>query len=113
MAEENPQRWRMMKRKSKFDEKLIMTVDEVLKETFGEAGRLIYTYLKSQSVNREEIPEKVKAFADCLKDFSAGASVVKTMILRDLYSSFGLEFKQINERRSFADQVAKLRNAFH
>ena len=111
MAEEDPQWWRMMERKSKFDEKLIVTVDEVLKETFGEAGLLIYTYLESQSVKREEIPEKLEAFANCLKNFSAGGSVVEAMILRNLYSRFGLEFKQTSDHDSFADHVAELRNS--
>ena len=100
-----------MERKSKFDEKLIVTVDEVLKETFGEAGLLIYTYLESQSVKREEIPEKLEAFANCLKNFSAGGSVVEAMILRNLYSRFGLEFEQNCDSYSFTDQVAKLRKA--
>jgi len=100
----------MMERKSKFDDFLIMTVDEVLKESFGEAGLLLYTYLESRSVKREKIPEKLEVFADCLRNFSAGGSVVETMILRNLYSRFGLELKRINESNSFADRVAKLKN---
>lgn len=100
-----------MKRKSKFNEFLVMTVDEVLKETFGEAGLLIYTYLESQSVKREEIPEKLEAFAKGLRNFSAGGSVVEAIILRNLHSRFGLEFEQDCENHSFTDQVAKLRKA--
>ena len=102
----------MMERKSKFDEKLIMAIDEVLKETFGKAGLLIYSYLESQSVKREEIPERLEAFAESLKNFSAGCSVVGSMILRNLYSKLGLEFEQTINIHSFADQVAKLRNSF-
>lgn len=84
-------------------------VDKVLNETFGEASLLIYTYLESQSVKREEIPERLEAFANCLKSFSAGGSVVEAMILRNLYSGFGLEFKQDFDSYNFTDQVAKLR----
>lgn len=80
-----------MKRKSEFDEKLIVAVDEVLKETFGEPGQLIYAYINSQSLKPEEIPEKLEAFANCLENFSSGGLVLEAMILRNLYSSFGLE----------------------
>ncbi len=100
-----------MKRKNMFNEKLIMTIDEVLRETFGEAGLLVYTYLESQSVMREEIPERLEAFSDCLKNFSAGGSIVETMILRNLYSRFGLESKQSCDGDSFTDQIVKLRNS--
>jgi len=101
----------MMKRKNKFDEKLIKAVDKVLKETFGEAGLLIYTYLESQSVKREEIPEQLETFASCLKNFSATGSVVEALILRNLYSSFGLEFRQDFDGYSFTDQIARLRGS--
>lgn len=102
-----------MKRKSEFNKKLIITVDEVLKETFGEAGLLVYTYLESQSVMREEIPERLEAFSNCLNNFSAGGSVVEAMILRNLYSRFGLEFKEDCDGDSFTDQIDKLRNSLH
>ncbi len=101
----------MMKRKNGFNHRLLITVDEVLKKTFGEAGLLIYSYLESQSVKREEIPEKLEAFENCLEKFSAGGSVVETMILRDLYSSLGLELEQNCDRFSFTDQVARLRSS--
>ncbi|MFB0501214.1 MAG: hypothetical protein ACETVP_01975 [Candidatus Bathyarchaeia archaeon] len=102
-----------MKRKSEFNKKLIMTVDEVLKETFGEAGLLVYTYLESQSVMREEIPERLETFSNCLNNFSAGGSVVEAMILRNLYSRFGLKFKEDCDGDSFTDQIDKLRNSLH
>jgi len=107
-----PPWWIMTKRKSEFNEKLIRIIDKVLKESFGESGLLIYTYLESQSVKREEIPEQLEAFANSLKKFSAGGSVVETMILRDLYSSFGLKFEQTSDGHSFTNQVARLRASF-
>jgi len=101
-----------MNKKSEFNEKLIKVVDDVLKETFGTAGLLVYTYLENQSVKREQIPERLQDFADCLKNFSAGGTIVETLILRNLYSSFGLEFKQNSGHYSFADKITKLRNSF-
>jgi hypothetical protein len=102
-----------MERKSKFDEFLLMAIDEVLKDTFGEAGLLINTYLKLHSVKREEIPEKLETFADCLEKFSAEGAVLEAMILRNMYSSVGLEFKHMNEHRRFVDSVAELKDYFH
>jgi len=102
-----------MKRKSEFDEKLMVAIDEVLKNTFGEAGPLIYSYLESQSVKREDIPHRLDDFAQCLRNFSAGGSVVGTMILSNLYSKLGLEFEQACDCNSFADHVTKLRNCIH
>jgi hypothetical protein len=100
-----------MKRKNDFNKKLMATIDNVLRETFGEPGLLIYSWLKVQSVQPEEIPEKLDAFAESLKTFSAGCSVVETMILRNLYSSYGLEFEQTNENCSFRGHITELRNS--
>lgn len=100
-----------MKRKSEFDEQLIMTIDEVLKQIFGDAGLLIYVYLESQSVKREQIPEQLNDFEECLENFSASGSIVKTVILENLYSRFGLEFEGIGNPDSFTDHVARLRNS--
>ena len=100
----------MMKRKNGFNKKLITTIDNVLRETYGEPGLLIYSWLKAQSVEPEEIPEKLDAFAESLKTFSAGGVVVETMILRNLYSSYGLEFSQTNDNCSFTERITELRN---
>jgi len=99
-----------MKRKNGFNKQLIATIDNVLRETFGEPGLLIYSWLKTQSVNPEEIPEKLNVFAESLKTFSAGGSVVETMILRNLYSNYGLEFKPTNDNCSFTDHITELRS---
>ncbi len=105
----------VVKKKNDFDSKLVATVDEVLKETFGEPGRLIYSYLASHSLRPEQIPQKLEVFADCIENFSCGGSVVKSMILKRLYSSFGLEFGQTARARAinrkFSDQITELRNS--
>ncbi len=83
-----------MKDTNDFHKKLITIIDKVLKESFGESSLLIYSWLKIHSVYPEEIPEKLDAFVDALKIFSAGGSVLEAIILKGLYSSYGLEFKQ-------------------
>jgi len=102
---------KQMKKKNDLNKKLIATIDNVLRETFGEPGLLVYSWLKIHSVNPEDIPEKLDDFADALETFSAGGSVVETMILRKLYSSYGFEFKQTNENCSFTDHITELRNS--
>ena len=100
----------MMKRKNGFNRRLVLIIDNVLRETFGEPGLLIYSWLKAQAIEPEEIPEKLDAFVESLKTFSAGGSVVETIILRNLYSSYGFEFTQTNDNCSFAERITELRN---
>ena len=97
--------------KNDFDEKLIAIIEKVLKQSFGESSLLLYSWLKIHSVYPEEIPEKLDAFADTLKTFSAGCSVLESIILRNLYSSFGREFKPINKNYNFKDHVIELKNS--
>ncbi len=96
---------------SEFDEKLRAIIEKVLKQSFGESSLLIYSWLKIHSVNPEDIPERLDAFVDALKIFSAGGSVLETMILKELYSSFGREFKPTNKHLNFKDHIIELKNS--
>jgi len=96
---------------SEFDEKLRAIIEKVLKQSFGESSLLIFSWLNFHSVNPEEIPQKLNAFADALRAFSAGGSVLETIILRELYLSYGREFKPTNKRLSFKDHIIELKNS--
>ncbi len=98
-----------MERKNDFEERLIETTNEVLRKCFGESSQLIYTWLRFHSVNPEEIPAKPDAFANALKTFSGGGSVVETMILRKLCAAYGVKYDQICDNSSFADRIAEMR----
>ena len=100
-----------MDRKSEFDEKLRAIIEKVLKQSFGESSLLIYSWLRFHSVSPEEIPQELNAFADALRTFSAGGSVLETLILKELYSSFGREFKSTNKRFNFQDHIIRLKNS--
>jgi len=100
-----------MDRKSEFDEKLRAIIEKVLKQSFGESSLLIYSWLRFHSVSPEEIPQELNAFADALRTFSAGGSVLETLILKELYSSFGREFKSTNKRFNFKDHIIRLKNS--
>jgi len=101
-----------MKRKGKFDKLLIKSVDESLKDTFGEiATDIIYKHLeRNYSLKQEEIPKKLEVFLEGLeKFFSSGATVVEGLVLERLCSSLGLEYPS-EERYSFKEYITKLKN---
>ena len=101
-----------MKRKNKFGKSLIEAVDRELKRIFGEVATLvIYGYLESNlSLKQEEIPEKIEVFVKGLNSFlNSGARVVERIILENLYSIFGFEYK-VEEGCGFVDSVRELKN---
>lgn len=101
-----------MKMKSDFYDSFRKLVDDALKQIFGQAATLIiYNHLeKNSSLISEEIPEKLEAFARGLEDFlNSGALVIEGIILKQLYSNYGLEFKKMEEGSNFVDYVIKLK----
>ena len=101
----------VMNRKNDFNNRLVTIIEQVLRKSFGESSLLVYSWLKIHSVYPEEIPEKLDAFAAILRTFSAGGSVLEIIILRDLYSSFGREFRPTNKNYNFKDHVVELKNS--
>ena len=96
-----------------FESRLAKMVDDVLKQIFGQSAALIiYTHLeKNRSLTPEKIPEEIENFTKGLKDFlGSGALVIEEMILKQLYSSYELEFRGIKEGCSFIDYITKLKN---
>jgi len=100
-----------MKGKDKFNKLLLKTIDEELKQIFGESATgIIYNNLeKNYSLKREEIPEKLEVFIGGLEEFlSSGAHVVEIIILKKVYSNLGFQC-QIIEGYSFVDYMTKLK----
>jgi len=101
----------MGRRKVKFEKLLIKSVDDSLKDTFGEvATEIIYKHLeRNHSLKQEEIPKKLEVFIEGLEKFlSSGAVVVEGLVLEKLCSNLGLE-RISEERLSFVDYVTKLK----
>lgn len=102
-----------MKKKSKFNTLLLESIDEGFKEIFGEAAtEIIYKYLGDKySLKREDIPENLEVFSEGVEAFfnSSAAWTVERNVLKNFYSTFGLQYQNENHR-SFSDHVAKLRN---
>jgi len=102
-----------MKGKDRFNKLLLKVIDEEMKQIFGEAATLIiYNHLeKNYSLKREEIPEKLEIFTKSLEEFlSSGAQVVEKIILKKVYSSFGLQ-RKIKEGYSFIDYLTELKKS--
>jgi len=103
----------MMKQKKKveFEKLLIKSVDDSLKDTFGEiATEIIYKHLeRNHSLKQEEIPKNLEIFIEGLEKFlNSGVIVVEGLVLEKLCSNLGLE-RPSEERLSFVDYVTKLR----
>ncbi len=102
-----------MKAKDRFNKLLLKVIDEEMKQIFGEAATLIiYNHLeKNYLLKREEIPEKLEIFIKSLEEFlSSGAQVVEKIILKKVYSSFGLR-RKIKEGYSFVDYLTELKKS--
>jgi len=101
----------MGRKKMKFEKLLIKSVDDSLKDTFGEvAADIIYKHLeRNHSLKKEEIPKKLEAFIEGLEKYlNSGVIVVEGLVLKKLCSNLGLE-RPREERLSFVDYVTKLR----
>lgn len=100
-----------MKLQTEFEKNFLKTVDENLKDIFGEtAATLIYSYLETDlSLKREEIPERIDLFKTGLKKFlSTGACVIQKIILERLYESYGLKLQEKQDWK-FEDYIDELR----
>ena len=101
-----------MAKGGEFERILLKTINDVLLEIFGEsATSIIYGYIeKNYSLNQQNITHNLQTFIKGLNEFlGSGARMVQIMILKELYSNFGFELEQIDDRRSFADCVNELK----
>ncbi|MDH5389880.1 MAG: hypothetical protein OEX10_01840 [Candidatus Bathyarchaeota archaeon] len=104
----------MGKRKMKFEKLLIKSVDDSLKDTFGEtAAEIIYKHLeRKHSLKQEEIPKKLEVFIEGLEEFlSSGATVVEGMVLEKLCSNLGIE-RPSEALSNFLGCVTKLKKTY-
>ena len=101
-----------MAKGGEFERILLKTINDVLLEIFGEnAASIIYGYIeKNYSLNQQNITHNLQTFIKGLNEFlGSGARMVQIMILKELYSNFGFELEQIDDRRSFADYINELK----
>ncbi len=97
--------------KGEFETLLLKTIDDSLKQVFGDnAAQIIYHYLDNNySIKQEEIPEKLEAFTEGLAHFfGSGARVVENIILTNLNSKIDPKYK-MKEGRNFTDYVNELK----
>ncbi|MGQ9461324.1 MAG: hypothetical protein ACUVRA_08885 [Candidatus Bathyarchaeaceae archaeon] len=101
----------MGKGKMKFEKLLIKSVDDSLKDTFGEvAANIIYKHLEmNHSLKKEEIPNKLEVFIEGLEKYlNSGVIVVEGLVLKKLCSNLGRSSPR-EEQLNFVDYITKLR----
>jgi hypothetical protein len=96
-----------------FNEAFLDCVDEGLSVLGNEPRQAVYQYLATiQSLDREQIPDKVDEFAAGLKKALGGASrVIERLILKKLFQRMGSTFRETADLE-FADYVRDAKRRF-
>jgi hypothetical protein len=91
-----------------FDDVLIGTIDEVVKNVFEEKiAEVIFQYLGEGC--HKNIDDRVKFFADSLPNIlGKGSVIIEDLILENLYSKLSLELKR-KKSYKFADYIMELK----
>lgn len=103
-----------VKRRTKFDKKLVNITEKVLKQVFGEdATASICKYLeKNYRLKLEEIPNKPEVFSKALESYlDSGAMVIESIILENLCSNSGVELKRAREK-TFLERLSELKRVY-
>ena len=91
-------------------EKLFMeAVDESLTVLPKSGREMLFFHLeRSFSIKRGDIPKKPENFVDALEQiFGAGAHVLEKLIVKNLYSKLGLEYRERKDY-TFADYLKRV-----
>ena len=103
-----------VKRRTKFDEKLVSITEKVLKQVFGEdATAAICKYLeKNYRLKLEEIPNKPDIFSKALESYlDSGATVIESIILENLCSNSRVKLKTVEEK-TFLERLSELKRVY-
>jgi hypothetical protein len=89
--------------KRDFEKLLLEAVDEGLASLGESSKQAIYFHLeKSFIINKQEIPQKIEAFADAIeKIFGAGADSLEILIMKRLFEKVGGNF-ELHDSTDFA-----------
>lgn len=94
----------------RLDDLLLDAVDKTMKQVFKEVGaEAIYNYLENVChLRREEIAKKPEVFSAGLERLlGSGASLIESLILKDLYRKLGLEIEE-KKGYEFLDWIKEL-----
>ncbi|HEV2118753.1 MAG TPA: hypothetical protein VGS11_01400 [Candidatus Bathyarchaeia archaeon] len=102
-----------MSRTQSFGQLLLECVDEGLSVLGNEPRLAVYQYLSTiQSLDREQIPDRVEEFAAGLKKALGGASrVIERLILKKLFQQIGSTFRETADSE-FVDYVQDAKRRF-
>jgi hypothetical protein len=102
-----------LSRPQSFNQILLDCVDEGLSVLGNEPRQAVYQYLATiQSLDREQVPDKVDEFSAGLKKALGGASrVIERLILKKLFQKVGFTFRETADLE-FADYVREAKRRF-
>ena len=92
--------------------KLLAVLDESMKSIFGrDTTEAVYYYLEKRYLLKpEDILERSEAFMEAIKGMfgEIGASVIESLLVRDLCTKFGVERREGRELEKLADCLDEL-----
>ena len=102
-----------MSRAQPFGQVLLDCVDDGLSVLGNEPKQAVYQYLSTiQSLDREQIPDKVEEFSTGLRKALGSASrVIERLILKKLFQRIGSTFRETADLE-FADYVTEAKRRF-
>ena len=92
-----------------FVELLSDTIDDTIRQVFGESGsELIYTLVETHVfLKREEVAEKIEAFYSYLERLLGleGAQIIQNTSLKRFYFKLWREYEEVERYFSFLDEL--------
>ena len=101
----------VVERQKQWDDFFAEIIDETLKQIFKEDGvKVIYDFLKNNSnLSIKDLANKPEVFSSQLQKLMVSAAqVIEQLILKNLYTARGLEFKE-KKGYKFSDYIWELR----
>jgi hypothetical protein len=104
----------LLLRNRNFEKLLLDAVDEGLSSLGDSSKQSLYFHLeKTFKIKRQDIPHKIREFADALGEiFGVGAKVLEIMIMKRLYEKVGGVAKYSQGNLVFTEYVAAIKQSF-
>jgi hypothetical protein len=94
---------------------LLEAVDEGLSSLGNSSKRILYSHLdKGFKIKKQEIPEKIEAFADAIENiFGVGAGSIEILIMKRLHDKAGQNLRwHASKELIFTDYVTVVKQSF-
>jgi hypothetical protein len=108
------------KKSNKFDELLLLAIDETMNYVLGEANAtIIYRYLEANSCSKEEIPRRLEFYSSALRDLIGNgrgqmlgaACILEETIAEAFALKLGKSFEE-NHPFDFLEYIKRLKQTY-